>query len=508
MTVKKKRHGKKPNRALSKSDSKQLEPELEPAAELESAEYELPEAAVELLEKARSNWPQLPAVTDDDCYRPQGREATIARVAANASTQTQVDWSYKDVTEAEAQALLAALSGNTCVRKLDFKGNLNLTDATAQVAMVMLPQCHVLQASFEYCDGMLGEEPRDGVGKSLQVGIRTVLIANVLKAVRTNDAAYTDLDLHDSGLRDDHMEQVADALTHNSNVQSVRLGGNPDLSDVGLRILLARLDECPSVTRIDLSSRRFINKTLTDEGVVGLLLAIPTCAVVDVNIQFCDNVSWELETAITAAIEARTQQEKADRRAEEAAAAERLQLAEICPDCEPGGKGERCEPHERARKKAKEEADQAAAEAALAEARDAEARRAAVEDALAKVQVEARAAVTAAEKKENDALVAQERARQQLAEVDAMEEKLDEEEAVVLAARARVEKLRTEVEAAEAALRAAKKSKKGQAKKKKVVETTAALKRKLAEVNEASEYVEGKREEVEATKLKVERVSP
>ena len=491
------------------------EPEPEPEPEPECEAYPTPElpfllpaSAVELLDRAKSRWQDLPAAADDDCYRTQGREAIIARVAANDPTETKVDWSYKNVTEAEVQALLAALPGNTCVRMLDFKGNPDLTDATARVALFMLPECSVLQASFEYCDGIVGEQHREGVSKVLQAEINTVLIANILEAVRNDEPDLIELDLHGLGLRDMHMEQVADALAQNTRVQTLRVGGNAELTDAGLRILLAVLGECLSVTHIDLSSQRLINTTLTDEGVVGLLQVIPISAVSQVNLQFCDKVSWELKSAIAVAIDARLQQEEEDRLAAKAAEAERIRLSTVCPDCELGGTGDFCAPHIRAMAQAELEAAKAAEEEALAETQTAEELVAAAKATLEREETEARAAAEVAQREEEEAHEAQERARQEKAEADAALELLELEDAEALAAEAEAKHKSVEVERAALALQEAKAMKKGKAKKQAVKEAMVELERVQAEADATREHAERERKEADQAKLRAERVSP
>jgi hypothetical protein len=504
---------KKNNRKKPKVPEPEPEPESELDPELEydpgaDAPFLLPGDAAELLDKVNSRWQELPVAAEDDAYRPQGREATIARVAANDPTETDVDWSYKDVGDTEVQALLAALPGNTCVRTLDFKGNKNLTDTTARVALSMLPKCNVLQASFEYCDGMVGNEHRDGVSKGLQAEISTVLIANILDAVRNDDPGMTELDLHDVGLRDEHMEEVAGALAENTYVQSVRVGGNAELTDAGLRILLAVLGECLSVTHIDLSSQRLINRELTDEGVVGLLQVIPICAVTQVNLQFCDGVSWELKSAIGTAIDARLRQEEEDRLTAEAAEAERHRLTKVCPDCELGGTSIFCGPHARARAEAELAAAKTAEEKALAETWAAEARAAAAKAALALEQAEASATAETAEREEEEAQAAQERARQEKAEADAAAKRAELEDAEAAEAEAEVLQKCAELETAELALKEAKAMKKGKANKKALKEATEELERARAEVDKARECAEQERKEADEATVVLDRVSP
>ena len=499
-----------PEKKTRQKSATELEPEPESECEADptpETPFVLSASAVELLNRAKS-WQDLPTAAGDDCYRTQGREAIIARVAANDPTETAVDWSYKNVTEAEVQALLAALPGNTCVRKLDFKGNPDLTDATAQVALFMLRECSVFEASFEYCDGMVGEQYREGVSKGLQAEINTVLIANILEAVRNDEPDLMELDLHGLGLRDEHMEPVADALAQNTRVQSVRLGGNAELTDAGLRILLSVLGECLSVTNIDLSSQRLINTTLTDEGVVGLLQLIPISAVSQVNLQFCDKVSWELKSAIAVAIDARLQQEEEDRLAAEAAEAERLRLTKVCPDCELGGTGDFCTPHARARVQAELEAAKAAEEEALVETQTAEELVADAKAILEREEPEARAAAEVAQREEEEAQEARERARQEKAEADAAEEQLELEDAEALAAEAEAQQTSAEVERAELALQEAKAMKKGKAKKKAVKEATEELERVRAEADATREHADRERKEADEAKLRAERVSP
>jgi hypothetical protein len=505
MAKKKKKTSSKNAKSPKKKSSAQ-EPEPEPEQEPEPELLrDLSQAAAELLEKARTSQLALASKTVDDCYTIEGREAIIARVAANDAREIAIDWSYKDVTDTEAQALLAALPGNAHVRRLDFKGNKQLTEESGQLALAVLPHSGVARASFEYCDGMHNDEPRSGVSSGLREAINVALIPNILAEVRDSDAGLTELDLHAVGLREEHMEQVAEALEQSTQIQRVRVGGNAELTDAGLRIMLTALPQCLSVTHVDLSSQQLLNTTLTDAGVEPLLVVIPLCAVTEVDLRYCDKVSWELKTAIATAIEARLQQEEADRIAAEAAEAERIRLTAICPDCEPGGTGPYCEPHGRVRAVAAAEAAQAAMREAEEERQQAEERAADARKAQEREEEEAQEAAAAAAKEEEEAREAEERARQELAEAEAAAEKLAQEEAEALAAEDGARKEQDDVALAELALAEAKKMKKGKERKKAVAAATANLERERAEAETARQQAEQERLEADAARVEVER---
>ena len=354
-------------RKKKKKGSKSAAPEPEPEPEPQQAEVVLSAGALELLAASKARWTTLELLDlrkhVDDIYTANGHAATIARVAANNPSETAVDWSYKDVCDDELGALMGALVGNKYVKRLDFRCNKRLTDDGARPVLAVLPQCAVCFVCFDFCDGVhhesagQAEEGKarydvdaryDGVSRGLRSAIKEAVLPNLIAAVAADDDEWlVELDLHDMGLADEHMEALAEALTENTHVTKLKIGGNRELTDVGLRILLAALPRCSTLLALDLSSRQQLNETLTDEGVSNLLVVLPLCHVAEVNLRYCERVSEELKLVIADCIALRKQQDEEARLAAVAAEVERVRLSFLCDHCVAGGFGDPCDVHAR-----------------------------------------------------------------------------------------------------------------------------------------------------------------
>ncbi len=234
----------------------------------------------------------------DDSFTTEGRDATIARVASDDPSEVEVDWGYKDRTDHDVQALAGALEHNTHVRRLDLRCNKRLTDAGARALLAVLPFCAVTAVDVEYCDGRYDGSAQPGVSAALRAEIKEALLPRIIAQVADDEPQRTELDLRDMELKDEHCEALAGALSANRTLRTLRLGGNRELTDAGLRIVVAALPECGSLTEIDLCHRLLLNETLTDAGVESLLAVLPFCAVGTVRLAYLDRVYVELKEAV------------------------------------------------------------------------------------------------------------------------------------------------------------------------------------------------------------------
>eukprot|EP01044_Picomonas_judraskeda_P013760 COSAG03_NODE_2112_length_3114_cov_152.687231_1_plen_779_part_00 len=126
------------------------------------------------------------------------------------------------IGEEEMLRLIAALCGNTHVRRIGIGHNGHLTDVVGRALRDAVPLSAVESVRMNGCDGLSGRVKAD---------IATACLAKRLAPVRANDPEVKSLSLSFSDLEDKHVQDVAGALEGNTHVLSLDLGNNELLTD-------------------------------------------------------------------------------------------------------------------------------------------------------------------------------------------------------------------------------------------------------------------------------------
>ena len=166
-----------------------------------------------------------------------------------------LDLSGLGLQDKHIATLASALTANVQLQKIDLRDNSDLTDAGLRRLLSTLSKCRVCEVVLDGCDG---------TSESARLAIREACLPNLLSTtlapVRVNDQSLTTLRLSLMGLWDETIGLVADALVGNDSVTRIELGGNADLTDVGVQLLLPSirtskvaevdLGGCPAVSRV------------------------------------------------------------------------------------------------------------------------------------------------------------------------------------------------------------------------------------------------------------------
>lgn len=144
-------------------------------------------------------------------------------------------------------ALANALSGNSQLQKIDLRYNGDLTDEGMRDLVPTLNKCRVRCVALDGCDA---------VSESARLATRDACLLNLLSStlgpVRVNDKSFTTLRMNLMDLWDEALGLVAEALMGNEHVTKLELGGNTDLTDAGVQLLLPSIPAC-KVAEIDLA---------------------------------------------------------------------------------------------------------------------------------------------------------------------------------------------------------------------------------------------------------------
>ena len=154
--------------------------------------------------------------------------------------------------------LAGALTANVQVQKIDLRDNRDLTDVGLRRLVPTLRKCRVREVVLDGCVG---------ITESARQEMRDACVPNLLSAtlasVRVNDQSLTTLRLSLMGLWDEAIGLVADALMGNEHVTRIELGGNADLTDAGVQLLLPGIP-ASKVTEIDLGGCPAVSRGAKD----------------------------------------------------------------------------------------------------------------------------------------------------------------------------------------------------------------------------------------------------
>lgn len=170
--------------------------------------------------------------------RSAARLAALMRIVSNDPSLTSLDWAKKDVHDGVVQQLAHALSGNTCVRRVDLRFNMDLTDlacgwgkarvsAAAASLERMLPHTEVIRLE------LVGT----GVSGFKSSALHAICRANSIRAVARDDPTLRLLDWDAMRVDDTVMQELAQALRTNTTLRALRVGRNRHLTDEGIDAL-------------------------------------------------------------------------------------------------------------------------------------------------------------------------------------------------------------------------------------------------------------------------------
>ena len=166
-------------------------------------------------------------------------EGLCARIAANDAELVEAFLGYKNLQDAGAKLVCAALAGNTVVHTLWMYSN-NLTDG--------VPFSALLRTNNTLTKLSLGGNPLGATG-----------IAPIMQALLQNDS-LRELYLFGTNLSDDGAALVAAALARNCSLETINLGWN-DITDCGILRLASALRSNRALKTLYLDSNK-----CADEG--------------------------------------------------------------------------------------------------------------------------------------------------------------------------------------------------------------------------------------------------